>query len=230
MAGATNNPNYRVMLTNHGNNEVVFAYLPEQLNLSINSDWEPMLANTINNVLGKAADVGRMTGMVPYDKILSGQVWRGSEPLGFNLNLQFDAETSVRKDVSEPVQKLISWAMPINGDNLILKPPGPTIFDQTNRISMRIGRFLYFDNVIFPSIDVTWYTAPDSEGQFIAADVNVTIRTFFTPDRADIAQYFGLGAQSSTDLLYSPADAARGLATRAIDSLKPSSGLFGGGN
>ena len=216
---------YRVQITNHGESSFVFAYMPEQFNLGVSGDWEPLLANMISNIPGasSAMNFGRLLGAVPYDKMLTGQVWRSSEPLSFNLNLQFDAETNAEKDVTEPVQKLISWALPIRDSEggFLLKPPGPTIFDQTNRMSMRIGRFMYLDNVIFPNVDVTWYTAPDGKGQYIAADVALTVRTFFTPDRKDIMDYFGRATTGDDSAIYNPSDEARS----RVDSIRR---FFGG--
>jgi len=212
MPTETRNPNYLVMIKNHSpqlspNENTVIAYLPEQFELRLQSDWEPALANMIENVAGGAQALGRsVAGQQLYDKLLTAQIWRNSDPLDLNLTLLFDAQVDAKRDVTDPIRRLVEWSMPRRDPNSpTIHAPGPTVYQYVsgnssqNRMSVRIGRMLYLDSVIIPSVDITWYAAPDKPGQFIAADVNIALRTFFTPDSADILQYFQLGSAANLD-------------------------------
>lgn len=217
MAGNRQNVNYSVLITHHGEtapNNTVTAFLPERISLRLSSDWEPVFSQMLDSALGSGAAIGRAAGIIPFDKFLTGQVWRSSDPIDFQLDLEFDAEATVQGDVTDPVRRLIGWASPKrrSGGSFLIDPPGPTIIDQTNRMSLRIGRMLLFDNIIFPSVDVTWYTAPHSSGQFIAADVSLSCRTFFTPDRQDIDEFFGRGLSGDNSSVFNPATTTEGLA------------------
>jgi hypothetical protein len=196
----THNVNYLATITNYGDNgDSVTGPMPDKFSLRIQSDWEASLASYMSNgIIGQInAGLQAFTGASFYTKSLTGQIWRGSQPIGFQLDMQFDAITDTIQDVTAPVYKLMLWASP-KRNGVILSAPGPTIAYQNNRISVRIGRFLYFDSVVMPTVDVTWIAHPDAPGQYIGADVSINFITFFTPDRDDIAAYFGQGPTGGT--------------------------------
>lgn len=212
------NPNYKVVIINHDDKEklphfenddhpeYVVGYLPEHINLRIQSDWEPIFSNFIPNMLGSLQYIGGIlggqsgfTGVVPFIKAFTGQVWRSSEPLDFELRLLFDARVNTITDVSLPVEKLLAWASPRVYSTGLIEAPGPTIANQNKRVSLRIGRFIYMPSVIFPTIDVQWYTAPEKSGQFIAADVDIHVRSFFTYLQHDILNMFQTAKNENFD-------------------------------
>jgi len=168
--------------------------MPDKFALRIQSDWEATLASYMSQgIVGQLNALSQtIEGSSFYTKALTGQIWRGQQPLAFELNLQFDTFVDTVQDVSDPVTRLMAWASP-KRNGFILNAPGPTIANQAARISVRIGRFLYFDSVVMPTVDVSWVTAPDAPGQYIAADVSINFITFYTPDRDDIIAYFGNG-------------------------------------
>jgi hypothetical protein len=222
-----NNPNYLVEIKRHGeqngsieqggnnpqnaNNNTVIAYLPQTFSYQIQSDWEPALANMVQGFLGENITTAAASmGMRLNDKILTAQIWRSTEPLDLSLTLLFDAIKDTQRDVIDPIKRLTKWSVPgrMGGNdsvaNSILEAPGPSLQNfinnpDKNRTSIRIGRMFYFDNVIIPSLGVTWVTAPDGSGKFIGAEVELTFRTFFTPDIADIMRYFIEGNEPDTN-------------------------------
>jgi hypothetical protein len=203
VGGWRNNPNYHLIIYNHApteelnrnpQNRVVRAFLPEQFHFRIQNDWEPFLATSGSSAIEAINRAGAVVGAQVNFKVLSALVWRKTEPLTFQFTLQFDAIKNANIDVKEPVLRLIQMASPKRGLNAVTRnmlfSPGPTIWTPENRISLRVGRYFYIDSVVIQSIDTTFYTASDKEGDFIAADVDITFESWYTPDADDIATYF----------------------------------------
>ena len=194
------NPNYKFTLYNPGaalaEDRVVEAYLPETFELRLSSTWEQFLHDGGGNVFEAVNSATQsIWGTSINIKLLSALIWKRSEPLSFTFNIFFDAKTSAKKDVTEPVMRLMQMISP-KRNGIFLTAPGPTIASQANRISLTIGRFFYLDSVVLEEMGVTWHTAAEYSGDFIAADVTLQIKGWYTPDEADIKNYFGLGDNS----------------------------------
>ena len=194
-----NNGNYKVQIQSHGNEGgIVTAWLPEQFALRLQNKWEQYFANIIDNKVNAIASHGSaamsaFTNKSFFIKALTGHVWMGTEAIEFQLQLQFDANTDIDKDVFDPISKLIIWSSPSEDNGAILTAPGPNLISANNRLSLRIGKFLYFDSVIIPNMDITWHSMMHESGIPIAADVEISFRTFYTMTRQDIMALFSYG-------------------------------------
>ncbi len=194
------NKNYRVAITNHGNYPgTVIGWVPEQFALRLQNNWEQYYANLLENLQGINATGAAFGGTSFFLKSATGHVWMGTEAISFQMQLQFDADEDVYSDVYEPVEKLITWASPSYNGGGMMTAPGPNLAYQTNRMSLRIGNFLYFDSVIIPNLDITWHSMMHYSGIPIAADVEIEFKTFYTLTREDILAIFGAGAISGFD-------------------------------
>lgn len=200
-ARPTTNTNYKVIIT--GPDGRFEAWLPETFDLRLQSDWEPLLMNSLDGATGSIKDImAGAFGAYPFLQAITGQVWRGTGPIEFNLALQLDAENDAYTDVTAPIMQLTKWSTPyVTGSwagktGGILHAPGPTLVKaalEGPMYTLAIGNFLVIPNVIFPSLDITWHTAPVATGDFIAADINLAVRTFYVPTREDIIGWFKTG-------------------------------------
>lgn len=211
------NMNYKVIISSSDGKKVE-AWLPETFDLRLQSDWEPLLMNAMDALSIKGYNPGDILSGVFGSRIFlqaaTGQVWRGTGPIEFNLQLQFDAETNAYYDVTSPIKQLIRWSTPYKTTSIlgykietegVLHAPGPIMTKTgTSGISytLAIGNLLVIPNVIFPSLDVTWHTAPQSTGDFIAADVNLAIRTFYVPTQEDILRWFKTSGLADDGWIY----------------------------
>jgi hypothetical protein len=206
-----NNPNYQLTITPEGAPErAVTCQLPEETRLRLQNQWEPIL-NLFNGIAQKAQDAAAIGGLSANFKALTTKIWRHSEPLTFDFKLEFDAKDDVIKDVITPVTNLISMASPTSS-GLFLHAPGPTLTDgitgRNGRISLRIGKFLYIDSVIINSLDIAFPSAFDNYGRPIAMDCEISLETWYTPDKDDIDSYFNLGQNNlvtnGNPVIYNP--------------------------
>lgn len=210
------NPNYLVEIHHHtdngpgsggqsanangstGGGTSIFAHLPPQINVRTQSDFEPRFASLQESrVINLVRD---LSGTAFSLRFLTFQMWQGTLPLQFQMQLLFDAEDSAEGDVMSPTTLLQSWSMPSRSDDgqgFWLHSPGPTPWDESNnRISLRIGRRIYIDTVIIPSCDISYETLTDADGNFIAATADVTFITHITPDRELLKNYYAYGPKS----------------------------------
>lgn len=193
------NRNYKVAVTQHGQGAgTVFGWVPEQFALRLQNKWEQFYANLLENSNVNAFTSGFGSKSF-FMKSMTGHVWMGTEAIEFQMQLQFDADTDVIADVHEPVEKLISWASPSYNGGGFISAPGPNLLSNQNRMSLRIGNFLYFDSVIIPNLDITWHSMMHHSGVPIAADVEISFRTFYTMTREDILAIFSSGRNSGFD-------------------------------
>jgi hypothetical protein len=194
------NMNYKLILYNHGESNVddrmVISYIPENFHLNIQNTWEPFMNMGDSNTITGANKLLSMANFSINLKFLSALVWKRTEPLQFSFTFQFDArDKPAYDDVTLPVMRMIKMASPSRDSVLgeaLLHTPGPTFANINNRISLRVGRFFYLDSVVVNSLAITWYTAADSNGDFIAADVEAALEAWYTPDSTDIMAYFGI--------------------------------------
>lgn len=216
--GWRNNPNYMVNIVNNKSDadpiyRRVTAYLPEQFHLRLQNSWEPFMGlidnTTIGSLANTANDFLKITGHSINPKFLTALIWKHTSPLEFNMTLMFDAKSDAFTDVTQNIAALITMSTPVRNPNtlagqLFLDAPGPTLATPDNRISMSIGRLFYIDSVVINSMDITFYTAAQYSGDFIAADVELSLSGWYTPDRDDIFSYFGINNTATNQFIKNP--------------------------
>ncbi len=218
--GWRSNPNYRVTIYDNGNTNrgqnIVQAFIPENFHFRVQNSWEPFISSIGGGVESLIHDINTAANTVGVSinfKILSALVWQRMEPIEFQFTFLFDAIESALVDVTAPVMNLIAMATPrrdlppnilgIQSKAFTLVSPGPTIGHPERNISMKVGRFFYIDSVVIDSLDINWHTSAEGSGDFIAADVEIALKGWYSPDQADIFSYFGLGDPSAAAYLKS---------------------------
>jgi len=170
------------------------AFVPESFNLSIQNHWEPIFGD-INQGTSIVSRGAQALGLPINVKPLSRQIWIGTEPIEMTFTFHIDSYSNTEKDVEEPIKTLARMGTPIRKDGgIFLEAPGPSLISDENRLYLRIGRFFTLDSIILRNIDITFYTVADrADGRYMSADINVTLATAYTPDQADILNYFAKG-------------------------------------
>jgi hypothetical protein len=76
-----------------------------------------------------------------------------------------------------------------------------------NKISITIGKFLFFDNVVIKNVQQTFSSRFDADGYPMKVEVAVTIETMMVPTVEDMLQYFkGVKRSSGSNLETDQAD------------------------
>lgn len=200
----------------------IVAALPERYNINFSSNWSAPFANTdaVSFVADKAVGNRKVLGYSLKDAITYGtnllskatgvstrlksqsiQIWEGSSPLQFSVDLVFHARTNTETDVRDKHMALLKLAAPSEHGpgGQVLMQPGPIIADQvwdqnSRKISLQVGTYLYLDNVIISSVGSDIETLCDEKGIPIAMTINIEITSFFTSFTAqDIERAFKAG-------------------------------------
>lgn len=151
------------------------------------------------------------TGLTEYNKYLTAPIWGGSSPLHLQFSFEFHATHDPLREVWLPAYFLAALGAPyeflsIPGTSLptgMLHAPGPTILPssimgdilsalQGDRISIYIGRMLYFKDIILRNVSVNvlnrlWIK---DKSLPVAMKVDVEFQTYFVTTRQDLAKYF----------------------------------------
>lgn len=207
--------NYLVRIISDRIKPEVKAWVPQNIQMNIESSWDAPFADIGSGKIGTALS---LFGFSLKNRVATTQVWGGSAPLTLTLPLQFIAIDNARNDVKSQVNRLIRMTVPGIGAGGFYQPPGPTLYDiksaikeagrslnqgflttaadnlrptQGDKITVAIGeKFLLFKNVVIVSVvpDFTMKLAED--GTPIEATVELTFRTYTTPSKEDINQIF----------------------------------------
>lgn len=160
----------------------VVGSLPEGFQIDQRVDWNPAwgggsylpeLAQKILSVMGtrQIAQVGTM------------QVWQGQGELEFTVEFEFRAWSDPEKDVIQPLRTLLAMTLPLNLDNGFMRSPGGYLPPSAgyevakdivttggvgaltskavinnamvHKVSLAIGRWLYFDNIVITGVQHT---------------------------------------------------------------------------
>ena len=199
----------------------VKAYLPEEISMQAGSDWSAPWSEIGGN--GTIATMLSSVGISMKTKPLSAQSWQGSSPVEVTLPLIFKATSDPKSEVMEPIVNLVKMVVPEtvgNGQQFI--PPGPTLLgylkqhpseavrslvkqlpdtDRQNKgefITIRLGRFMRFSNIIItnvaPRIDTQTlykgFSKPEQKGYPLRAALEVTFRLYTASDKSEVDSIF----------------------------------------
>lgn len=203
--GSPSNSNYVVRIKQAGGGQVK-GYVPETFQMAVTSQFnQPFGQGAANTAFGKATQV--LAGVAVTSQSMTAQVWEGTQPIELTLEMEFVAESNPQTEVLEPIKELMKMVMPSTGPGgFMLKPPGPVysgVVDWTapftvkkgeggtaKQITVQIGNFLLFDNVVIESVNCTFHSMMHSSGIPLRATVAITFKTFFVQLSDDIPSLF----------------------------------------
>ena len=167
---------FKVYIMSRAMGEAIIAFLPEEITLGVESNWD---ASSF-----KFATLGKITHAAFGTMVQSYfMTWDGTSPITMNLPLEFRAKKDSWKEVVEPCSKLQKLALPYGSSGTskisVLRPPGPNPFNESkgDRISIRMGRFLQFTNVVLTHVEVMYSSIISRDGHPMKAVANVTFQT-----------------------------------------------------
>ena len=189
--------------------EIIKAWMPEELRIGVESTWDSPFSDVGSGLSGNLLSLG---GVSLKTKSSSIQVWQGSSPIEMTLPLIFIAETNSSLEVVDPIVKLQQLTIPgLEKDGERFIPPGPSLFDlqkkakqlvglssETDKgtrgdlITIRIGKFVEFRNVILTNVSSNFKLRMSPEGSPMEADAEVTFRTFTQQDKDSLAEMYGV--------------------------------------
>lgn len=195
--------------------------LQEDVSLGVESFWKSFVNpySAVSESLSTAFQAisgGRLTA---FHKVATRRIWTGTTPIKLSLNLKVVAKDDAEKEVVEPVKLLSSLALPREAIAGFMAPPGPTPFSfsetfkavgiggevqkaakaweekgmVTEEITIQVGLFLIFTNVVVKSVDARFHSKFTPKGYPIAADVNIVFETYQVLTREEFANVFKAG-------------------------------------
>lgn len=107
---------------------IVRAYLPEEVNLDIQAEYEAPFAQGLNQMMPGLGSLARAFGVNMVTQAMTAQVWQGGTEVQFQMPLIFQATHSSYLEVMKPIKDLLRLTMPKDptGGGL-LESPGPHI-------------------------------------------------------------------------------------------------------
>lgn len=209
--GMQDNSNYKMVVTSNARWGSVSGYIPEQFNLSVHSQFnQPFGQELLNSTLGTTTKV--VAGLAPISQSMTGQIWEGSKPIDLSMEMDLIAEYDPVMEVQERIKSLMKMALPSRGGAGLLKTPGPSYGSVTGRealnavqgwtgigsplgkadgvISIAIGNFLFFDNVVIESVQAQFQSMMHRTGVPLHATVTINFSTFFIVLAEDLDNIF----------------------------------------
>jgi hypothetical protein len=189
----------------------IWASLPEEFSLETTSEWSPILSGLAQKIssslLGSLAagveTAVQAAGFSLMTKYTSHLVWNSTSPIVMRIPIKLDAVYDAKSDVTQIVMRLLSLTLPSdtfgnNGilgnllDNTVpLSAPGPNMLPTSKYdIHMSLGRLLFFPNIIVTGVSAMFNTRPTTDGDFISADVDITISTPTIYTKRDLSTVF----------------------------------------
>jgi hypothetical protein len=176
----------------------IWASLPEEFSIETTAEWTPILSGLAQKIqsglLGSLAEFAetaiKSAGYSTMTKYTSHLVWNSTSPIVMRIPIKLDAVYDAQQDVSRIVLRLLSLTLPseiLAGNNILdnaldpimpLSAPGPTMAPNSKyNVHMSLGRLLFFPNIIITGVSAMFNTRPTTDGDFISADVDITIST-----------------------------------------------------
>lgn len=168
------------------------AILQHDISIKTTAQWSSLTAASFApKMLAEAMQL--ISGRALVTKWGSRQIWMGTSPLDFTLNLRFEAVNDPEKEVLAPVRELQRMILPYTrgqyGDKRLMLPPGPLAtggirkglgisHDEGEIISVRIGKLFQMNKVILLEVDKTIMNRWEEGGNPVSANVSIHFQTY----------------------------------------------------
>ena len=187
--------------------DYIISWLPEELDMSVDSEWTTPLAGSASTELGALASIANLSLVSQWMTVA---VWSGSSPITMTLPLQFIAENEgeASTKVLAPIRRLMELALPrfagskdsLSGNFGVLTPPGPNPGGQSvedfkkslgwgldsENITVKLGNFIRLTRVVVLRVNPIFSTLLDKNGLPMKANVSFTFRTSHSPVKDDM--------------------------------------------
>lgn len=215
---------YQVILEVTGDDTIdqsvfpIYANLPERFNMDMSSSWDTPFAKTDAGAFAENLTKGRVnasftndalgvSGVSTRKKEQSANVWQGSSPLQFNIDLVFRANTNSQTEVRKKHKALMQLMAPSEKGGILLSP-GPTVIDAIKKsfggsgrsITLSIGNYLKLKDVIITNVsaDVTCMFTKD--GIPTNMTINIGVQSFYSSFTVqDIEEMFKISEGNNVD-------------------------------
>jgi len=155
---------YLVRITSYKNNATVIAPIQEDIQLRIESRWEPFIPTSLLSGINAVVQLATQGERSAITRATTRRLWQGTSPMAISVRLKFEAVTDPFSEVVEPCRLLQAMTAPseaggtnwseiyadIKGVSLAnvkdsftkvasklpgVRPPGPTPFSMTGILS-----------------------------------------------------------------------------------------------
>jgi len=221
----------------HSTPIIIRALLQDKIDLTTEARWSPLLASSV--VTAVAEEVATVAaGRTLVSRWMTRQMWRGTSPLEFTLNLRFEAESNAETEVLCPCRELQRMSLPYIGDQKFgeqfLSPPGPLpaswagtrFLSGTTKgedITIRVGKLLNIKRCIIKRVTVSILPKFVVGGAPLSANVTVNFQTYeiITKESLDSNVYYA--NRPKIDI---PSPAPRGIIGDTKDAYEKAKGLL----
>lgn len=122
------NDDYKIKIIIDGQAESpISCYLPEQVNMSSESSWSPFMDSLLPGGSQAVTTAGKTLGYQLNPLISKISAWEGNKPLEWTFDLQFNARTDAKKEVLNPIYRLLALTLPKDLGNGLVQAPGPSV-------------------------------------------------------------------------------------------------------
>jgi len=174
----------------------IYGISNQELTLSFRNNYEGLVSTGIPKTVAMATNfLGGILGEISLDapnslqhKSMGLKIWTSTEPMSFNLNLNFFMGSygyySGFREVYWPMMKILGASLPSESTGGFLKGPGPNIieqvkgiFDENVTLSVQIGEMFLIRNIIIEDPQVTFSQELDEQGFPINGTLDLGIST-----------------------------------------------------
>jgi len=153
---------YLVRVTSIRNQATVVCPLQEDLMLSVDSSWVPLVPVSLLSNVNTLVQAGTFGRKSVVTRATSRRIWTGTSPMSISLRMRFEAVQDTFKEVLEPCRILMSMALPSGPKETqgtssskfdsvqdlagaldivpFLSPPGPTPFSLEGILNLKGSR------------------------------------------------------------------------------------------
>lgn len=200
------------------NVQPIKAYLPETVSITVASDWGAPFADKAE---GGLSNLAGLFGASLKTKALTAQTWQGSTPIEVTIPFILTAQSDPEAEIMAPIRELMKLCLPdIEGGERFI-PPGPNfktylqssggdsdsvvtkiknlalnasnIGSEGESITVEVGQFMIFKNVVLLSVSPTFNTQRiHHTGKPLKAEVEITFRKYTTSIKTEVDQMLNL--------------------------------------
>ncbi len=182
-----------------------------EITVNLSSNFGQLVDNDPNSFVSALGNLSQEVfgrGFSGAYKQAGFQVWKGTEPMAFSMNLLFRMQDSAFT-VMQDVKRVIKLPLPQDTGGIGgLVPPGPSILEvftedsnatasEGKRLSMRIGNVIHLKRMLVRGAEPTFsQDVDDSNGLPIWVRVKLDILSIYTATTQLVEEYIGVGVNT----------------------------------